>query len=55
MLYLIDQWQDFAPKEIVNLVEDIRKLLVLSRESRIEYCNSVINTEADILVKMDHT
>lgn len=34
-------------KNIVNLMDDIRRLSVPFRESTIEYCNGVINSETD--------
>lgn len=40
------------PKGIINLVDDIRRLLVFFSDSRIKYCYRGINYEADSLAKM---
>lgn len=38
-------------KDIVNLMEDVRRLLVLFRGSRVGCCSKVINGELDMLAK----
>lgn len=40
------------PKDIINLVKNIRYLLLHIKESRLECCNKNINTEADAMAKM---
>lgn len=40
-----------APKEIINIVEDISLLLLDIREYMIEYCNRNSNRETDVLAK----
>lgn len=39
------------PKDITNIVEDIRIILRNFEEYRVEYCSRNLNTEADALIK----
>lgn len=43
-----------VPKDIINLVKDVRLLLAIFKASRIKYRNKIINKEVDVLVKMTH-
>lgn len=41
-------------KNIVNIMKDIDCLLSFFKESRIEYCNRLVNRETNSLVKRAH-
>lgn len=41
-------------KNIVNLVEDIRRLLYYFKDNKLEYCIRHINWNANALVQMAH-
>lgn len=43
-----------APKDIINSLEDIRYLLTCFSESRLKYCNRIINSDTGVLTKKAH-
>lgn len=42
------------PKDVINLVEDIKCLLTHFKDNKLEYCSRTVNTDADALAKMTH-
>lgn len=43
-----------VPKDIVNLVEDVKYLLSHLRDSKVEYCSRLTNRDTDVLAKNGH-
>lgn len=39
------------PKDIINIVKDIRPILLSFKEYRVDYCSKNLNTEADVISK----
>lgn len=43
-----------VPKDIIHPVEDIRKLIQVHKDIRINYCNRVCNKDADRMTRSAH-
>lgn len=46
--------KDYVPKDIINLVEDIRKLSSLFKGIRMDYFRSLVNRETNAMPKNSH-